>query len=159
MPRAMVDAADGPLSVALTLGMLRTERIESTHYPLGVKLPAIAAEDAQPQPGPSGKIGVDWLLNTLSEQASQMPMVPSTGCRPCAPAPTSAGGPEKRRNQIHHTQISTETGKKIHLCPYEGCNYTASGTGHLYRHMRVHTGEKPFQVRDSLLDCRYDPNY
>jgi hypothetical protein len=35
----------------------------------------------------------------------------------------------------------------IHLCPYEGCSYSATGTGHLFRHVRVHTGDKPFAVR------------
>ena len=37
--------------------------------------------------------------------------------------------------------------KKMHQCPYDGCKYSAAGTGHLFRHMRIHTGEKPFVVR------------
>ena len=35
---------------------------------------------------------------------------------------------------------------KKHKCPVQGCNYSANGTGHLYRHMLTHNGRKDHQV-------------
>ena len=40
-----------------------------------------------------------------------------------------------------------------HQCPY--CNYVAGCASNLKMHIRVHTGEKPFQVRPRL--CTWEP--
>jgi hypothetical protein len=31
-----------------------------------------------------------------------------------------------------------------HHCPFPGCTYASVGTGHLFRHFKIHTREKPF---------------
>jgi hypothetical protein len=41
-------------------------------------------------------------------------------------------------------KIDQKKGKKKHLCPYKGCNYIAVTKYKYERHLRVHTGEKPF---------------
>lgn len=35
-------------------------------------------------------------------------------------------------------------GGKLYHCPYDGCNYTTIRAGHLRRHERIHTNEKPY---------------
>ena len=35
-------------------------------------------------------------------------------------------------------------GEKLYHCPYDGCTYTTMRAGHLRRHERIHTNEKPY---------------
>jgi hypothetical protein len=63
------------------------------------------------------------------------------------PSESTDAATAEARMEFGGIQLTEGACKKMHVCPYEGCNYSASGTGHLFRHVRVHTGEKPFVVR------------
>eukprot|EP01043_Picozoa_sp_COSAG02_P021765 COSAG02_NODE_1114_length_14502_cov_140.830035_13_plen_843_part_00 len=44
-------------------------------------------------------------------------------------------------------QVSRRESKRPdarHHCPFPGCTYASVGTGHLFRHFKIHTREKPF---------------
>jgi uncharacterized Zn-finger protein len=46
-------------------------------------------------------------------------------------------------------------GPKKYICEVSGCHKTFSNRGHLQRHMRVHTGEKPFACTFPACNKRF----
>lgn len=61
---------------------------------------------------------------------------------------TALGRPVKHSNY----EIDDSKGRdKRFKCPHPGCNSRFSNRGHVERHMRVHTGEKPFKCL--LAEC------
>ena len=49
--------------------------------------------------------------------------------------------------------MRTHTGERPYVCTWPGCAYSASQSGHLVQHMRSHTGERPFKC--PVAGCDY----
>ena len=67
---------------------------------------------------------------------------------PAAPGPR--GSAEKKRPRMRAPKGDPT---KKHKCPVVGCSYSAKGTGHLYRHMKTHNGQKDHKVRTKRNYC------
>ena len=49
--------------------------------------------------------------------------------------------------------MRTHTGERPFACPHPGCAYGATTATHLKTHMRIHTGERPFAC--DVAGCSY----
>ncbi|KAM3868909.1 early growth response protein 1-A-like [Diretmus argenteus] len=105
-------------------------------------------------------------LQSLNLQQQQPPLTPlstikafSSQIQPHPPsllAPGSAGGlgyqsqltkPSRVRKYPAGRQCKTPPHERPYACPAEGCDRRFSRSDELTRHVRVHTGQKPFQCR------------
>ena len=62
-------------------------------------------------------------------------------------SPPSPSGAKKQRKEAPSPPAPIGTGEKPYYCPIDGCVRRFSRSDELPRHMRTHTGQKPFQCR------------
>ena len=81
----------------------------------------------------------EWLQPDLLPRMKAKPKAADTSKRGAA----GAGAGDTAQQEASPPE-SAQADKRHH-CPFPGCTYASVGTGHLFRHFKVHTREKPFE--------------
>lgn len=73
-------------------------------------------------------------------------------CSPSVPArPATVAVGTQRRIAQRTSKMPIEN--RPHMCPNNHCNKRFSRSDELTRHIRIHTGDKPFEVREIINVC------
>lgn len=111
--------------------------------------------DSVPPGAPPAWTGVD-ISESTSGDSLAFTAPPDASFSAGVECQTQSGGRQKRPAQRpSRPRVRAPKGDptKKHKCPIAGCNYSAKGTGHLYRHMLTHNGRKDHKV-SSPVACR-----
>lgn len=97
-------------------------------------------KDPQPVPATANGVGIPMV-------APREP--PSVKSEPGSTASDSRKRSAHTRDRPRLRAPKGDPSKK-HKCSVQGCNYSANGTGHLYRHMLTHNGCKDHKVSSTV---------
>ncbi|XP_023197490.1 early growth response protein 1-like [Xiphophorus maculatus] len=110
--------------------------------------PPQAPPYAQPAPIP---MLPDYLLPQPDAEVDQKPVLPPLTPLPTIKAFSSQFQPQgatcRSRKLPAGRQCKTPPHERPYACPADGCDRRFSRSDELTRHVRVHTGQKPFQCR------------
>ncbi|KAG8134163.1 hypothetical protein E2320_007293 [Naja naja] len=111
------------------------EVLSSLMNPNGLKLPANPASSSVPM--------TDFLAHLPSSSTNSLGL---------GRAPGSLAGPKKkgRRGKCSSKCFCPKPHEKAFACPVENCVRSFARSDELNRHLRIHTGHKPFQCRICL---------
>lgn len=115
----------------------------------------------QPQDGELGQTQDQKLSQSLNPPLSQPPLTPLSTIKAFSSQiqtqpQGSASGPayqahftksNRTRKSPAGRQCKTPPHERPYACPADGCNRRFSRSDELTRHVRMHTGQKPFQCR------------
>ncbi|XP_054902844.1 early growth response protein 1-like [Poeciliopsis prolifica] len=115
-----------------------------------------ATQTFLPQPPPyaqpaSVPMLPDYLLPQPDTEVDQKPVLPPLTPLPAIKAFSSQFQPQgaacRSRKTPARQQCKTPPHERPYACPADGCDRRFSRSDELTRHVRVHTGQKPFQCR------------